>query len=135
MGERSSGSRQLADGGNAVYEIPIAWMKWEIPVLVSGLELSKHGAAGQPLSAGVPSLSMHHCSSQMPRPGPGWDTRIFTIASSHHFLLVLLAAFGNAGWGSSFPFHYHVPEVFHALKPLPAFAVLMHPSSVLSIYI
>lgn len=102
----------------------------EISSMVSGLRLSKDGAAGQPLSAGVPSLSLQQRHSQMPCPGPGCDTGIFTSASSQHFLLVQSAAFGNASRGSSFPFHYCVPEVFQALKPSPAFTVLMHPSSV-----
>lgn len=41
------------------------------------------------------------------------------------------AARGNASQGRNFPFHYHVPDVFQALKLLPVLAVWMHPSSVL----
>lgn len=129
------GSLQM--GGNAIFEILVAWKKLEISFMVSGLQLSKQGAAGQPLSAGVPSLSLRQRRSQMPCPGPGCDMGIFTTASSQHFLLVQSAAFGNTSRGSSFPFHYRVPEVLQALKPSPVFAVLTHPSSVfvLNIYI
>lgn len=121
---------QLADGGNAVFEIFVAWKKLEISFIVSGLQLSKCRAAGWPISAGVPSRSLQQRRSHMPCPGPECDTGIFTSASLQHFLLVQLAAFGNASWGSSFPFHYRIPEVFQALKPLLAFTVSMHPSSV-----
>lgn len=65
-----------------------------------------------------------------PNPRPGWDTGIFTAASSH-CLPVQSAAHGNASRGGNFPFHYHVPDVFQALKLSPVFAVWMHPSSVL----
>lgn len=122
------GSLQM--GGNAIFKILVAWKKLEISFIVAGLQLSKCGAAGWPLSAGVPSLSLQQRCSHTPRPGPECDTGIFTTASLQHFLLVQLAAFGNASWGSSFPFHYRIPEVFQALKPLLAFTVSMHPSSV-----
>lgn len=92
-----------------------------------GFEGQALGAVGQLCSAGLKSLSQ---PALCPNPWPGWDTGIFTAASSH-CSLVQWAACGNASQDGNFPFHYHVPDVFQALKLLPAFAVWMHPSSVL----
>lgn len=93
-----------------------------------GLKVRQLRAVGQLCSAGLTSLSLSE-PALCPNPWPGWDTGIFTAASSH-CSLVQLAARGSASRGSNFPFHYRVPDVFQALKLLPAFAVWMHPSSV-----